>query len=269
MLAVTPQIAPAGLQDRFAAALLDPTLAPPPELRAWNGSDPVKRFAVYRNNVVSGLIDVLADTFSVTQTLVGDEFFRAMASLYVRNDPPRSRVLALYGKRLPDFIDEFEPAQSVPYLGDVARLEFARVRACHAADATPLDAAALSGALAGRSASEHAKLALHPSVSVLTSKFGVVSIWAAHQVDDVVDLSQVSVWEPEQALVVRKDLDVLVVPLGAGAARFTAALLGGADYGDAARAGLQIDPALDLAVVVGTLFRHGAIIGVRISGDQK
>ncbi|MBP8278840.1 MAG: putative DNA-binding domain-containing protein, partial [Propionivibrio sp.] len=39
-------------QTTFAAALLDPDLAPPNGLIAWNGSDPARRFAVYRNNVV-------------------------------------------------------------------------------------------------------------------------------------------------------------------------------------------------------------------------
>jgi hypothetical protein len=43
-------------------------------------------------------------------------------------------------KDFPDFIEQFEPASSVPYLADVARLEMLRVRAFHAADADPLTA---------------------------------------------------------------------------------------------------------------------------------
>ena len=47
-------------QTAFAAALLDPDLPPPDRLIAWNGSDPARRFAVYRNNVVVSLVDALA-----------------------------------------------------------------------------------------------------------------------------------------------------------------------------------------------------------------
>ncbi len=84
-------------QATFAAALLTPELPSPAGLRVWNGSDPAARLAVYRNNVVSSLIDAVADSFPVTQELVGEEFFRAMAAVFVRAHPPRSKVLTHYG----------------------------------------------------------------------------------------------------------------------------------------------------------------------------
>ena len=70
-------------QAQLALALLDPGAACPPGLRSWNGSDPGARFAVHRNNVVVSLIDALADGFPVTQELVGEAFFRAMARVHV------------------------------------------------------------------------------------------------------------------------------------------------------------------------------------------
>ena len=77
-------LAAVGSQAAFAAALLYPARPCPPGLHAWNGSDPAARLAVYRNNVVSSLIDALADTFPVVQQLVGEEFFRAMAGVFAR-----------------------------------------------------------------------------------------------------------------------------------------------------------------------------------------
>ena len=124
-------------QTAFAQALLDPERDCPSGLTTWNGSDPVMRFAVYRNNVMLSLIDALADTFPVTQELVGEEFFRVMAKHFVQAQPPRSRLLAFYGDSFADFVDSFAPAAPVPYLADVARLEMCRVRAYHAADVPP------------------------------------------------------------------------------------------------------------------------------------
>ena len=66
--------------------------------------------------------------------------------VFVREQPPRSPLLAIYGDEFADFIAAFEPARELPYLADVARLEAARTRAYHAADATPLDAGRLRGA---------------------------------------------------------------------------------------------------------------------------
>ena len=127
----------ADTQNAFACALLDAARAVPATIRGAARRRADRRFAVYRNNVVAGLIDALAQRFPVVCRLVGDEFFRAMARVYVTARPPTSPLMMLYGETFPDFIDEFAPAAALPYLGDVARLELARGRAYHAADAVP------------------------------------------------------------------------------------------------------------------------------------
>ncbi|NQD95269.1 DUF2063 domain-containing protein, partial [Pseudomonas sp. CrR25] len=134
--------------DDFAAALLDPQHPCPPDLTCWNGSAVEARFAVYRNNVFSSLVGALADSFPVVQQLVGEAFFGAMARVYVHRSPPRSPLLLHYGDDFPTFIEGFEPAGSLPYLADVARLERLRSRAYHAADSPSLDADAIARVLA-------------------------------------------------------------------------------------------------------------------------
>ena len=118
-------------------------LAPRPGARA-TGRNPGGRPSlgqttvhIYRNNVFASLTDALATRFPVCP-LVGDEFFRALAGVFVELSPPRSPVLMFYGDEFATFIDTFPPASSVPYLGDVARLEAGRTHAYHAADGEPL-----------------------------------------------------------------------------------------------------------------------------------
>ena len=195
-------------QQAFASALTDPAQPCPPGLRSWNQSDVAQRFSVYRNNVMVSLVDALADTFVVTQELVGPEFFRAMAQVFVQGHPPQTRVLAWYGAHFPDFIAGFEPAASVPYLSDVARLEMLRVRSYHAADATPLEAASLAQALADPAALEHLTLVLHPSVHVFASQHAVYSLWTAHQ--GVLAIEHVDTTRAEAVLIYRQGLDVLL-----------------------------------------------------------
>ncbi|RYY81157.1 MAG: DUF2063 domain-containing protein, partial [Comamonadaceae bacterium] len=164
----------------FASALLDPAASVPPGLRAWNGSDVARRFAVHRNNVVGALVRSLADNFPVVRALVGPEFFGAMAADFVRSQPPRSPVLALYGAGLPCFIATFMPARELPWLAGVARLEWARVEACHAADAPALDAAHAAVALAQPERTGELRPRLHPAARLVRSAHPVVSLWAAH-----------------------------------------------------------------------------------------
>ena len=258
-----------GRQAAFAATLLAPELPCPPGLRAWNGSDPAARLAVHRNNVVSSLVDALADAFPVTQALVGREFFRAMAAVFVRRYPPRSRVLAHYGDELPDFILGFDPAQPLPYLADVARLERARVCAYHAADVQPVATEAMRAALCGADDLADLRLTLHPSVSVLVSAFAIVSLWAAHQTDDDSDIAAVDPDEAESALVLRAGLDVVVILLPPGLDTFIAALRQGAGLAEAAARAADCAVGFDPGTALSLLLQHGAITSMRSAGRDR
>lgn len=244
-------------QHAFAAALLDPDLPSPTGLTAWNGSDPAQRFRVYRNNVIVSLIDALADTYAVTQQLVGEEFFRAMARLYAYAHPPQSRLLAFYGADFPDFIDGFPPAAGLPYLADVARLEYLRVVACHAADVPGVGGEAVAAALADQAALPTLGVTLQPALAVLASASAVVSLWAAHQ--GLLELSAVAPETPEIALILRPGLEVEVIQIPPAAGAFITALGSGSSLGGAAEAALTIDAGFDLVGTLGLLLQKSAI----------
>lgn len=252
----------ASTQAGFAAALLDPEVVCPIGLRAWNGSDPAKRFAVYRNNVVSSLIGALSDTFPVVQALVGVEFFRAMAGVFVRQSPPRSRVLVHYGHGFAEFIDSFEPAGSVPYLADVARLEMARVEAFHATDAAPLSSKAASVILSRADRVGELRMAVHPSVRLVPSSHAIVSVWAAHQGHG--DLAAVDLWSGETALVLRPHLDVLVLACDPGVAEFVLCLQRGCDFAESAATAAAVIPHFDLSAALALLMAHGALTSIHL-----
>jgi hypothetical protein len=252
-------------QAQLAEALLDPLLPCPQGLRAWNGSDPARRLAVYRNNVRVSLVDALADTFPVVRQLVGEDFFRAMAALFVREQPPRSRVLAHYGDALPGFIEGFAPADPVPYLADVARLEFARVLAYHAADDAPVQPDAVLHALASGERIGELRLRCHPSLWVRCSAHALVSIWAAHQHDD--GLASVDATQPEDALVLRSGLDVLVQRAPVGAVEFIQALHQGLSYAEAALAATARCPRFEPTATLALLFEHGALCAIHLSQE--
>ena len=173
----------ASSQSDFVAALLDPAATVPAGVTTMRGSPDAARFDVYRNNVMVSLITALEQKFPVSRKLVGDEFFKEMARGFIRQERPSSPLIFQYGDGFPEFIDGLEAARSVPYLGDVARLEVMWTRAYHAADATPLDIATIAGTdpevLVGSGV-----VAL-PSASLLRSDWPVGSIWEAHQHDPV------------------------------------------------------------------------------------
>ena len=251
-------------QPGFARALLDPSCPAPPGLRTWNGSSVERRFSVHRNNVVSSLIDVLASTFPVVAELLGEPFFRAMSAQFVRRHPPVGPVLALYGSEfaafIADFIARHEAAATLCYLADVARLEFARVQACHSADTVAVDRQVIDFALSSADQVANLTIGLHPSVAVVESPFAIVSIWAAHQGD--ANLQGVDPMQAQTAIVLRMGIDVLVLLCTAAAGEFTRSLQRGTSLGQSAAIATDLDNAFDLAEVLGLLFNHAAITSI-------
>ncbi|MEH6351901.1 HvfC/BufC N-terminal domain-containing protein [Pseudomonas sp. 3JA] len=239
-------------QCTFAAALLDPRKACPSGLLSANGADPQSRFAVYRNNVLSSLINALADNYPVVAQLVGEEFFRGMAGVYVQSAPPRSPVMNDYGDDFAGFIEHFEPAASVPYLADVARLERLHVQAWHAADAEPMAAERIVEVLSSATQTKHLKIGLHPSLRLLHSPFAVVTIWAAHQHETPVPFEAFSA---QNALVLRNGLEVQVFAINHAAHGFITALQQGLSLAAAIEASID----LDLEQTLAGLIRHSAI----------
>jgi hypothetical protein len=240
----------AELQGRFAAALRDAKSPAPVPSSA-------RRFGVYRNNVTAGILGVLEAHFGVVKQLVGEDFFRAMAFAYVAKEPPRSPILMLYGAGFPDFIAGFEPAADVPYLPDVARLEWLQHTAYHAADATPIGAAELAAvppdAIAGL------RFDLHPSLGLLASDYPVLSIWRMHQGGETARSGKLAA-AAEHALVIRPLLDVETHAIDAGLHDLAAALGAGMPLGAAAEHVLSNAPHLDLQSALATLISAGAVV---------
>lgn len=243
----------------FAAALLDPDPQLPAGLRTWNGSDPTLRFNVYRNNVLVSLIEALATTFPVTQELVGVQFFRAFARLYVRQSPPVSRILFEYGRDFPDFVAGFAPAGDLPYLADVARLEYSRVEAFHAADSGTIGADAFSRLLETPDRLMDLRVRLHPACRIVCSSHAVVSIWAAHQ--GQMPLESVALEQPEDALVFRPAHEARVLALPPGGAAFLGALADRRTLGEAATVAGD-EAGFDLAVNLRGLIGQALVAGL-------
>ena len=253
------------IQQTFAHALLTPDAACPEGVFSSNGADPASRFAVYRNNVHSSLINALAAAYPVARQLVGDEFFHAMAGLYVQGQPPTSPLISEYGSTLADFIQGFEPASTVPYLADIARLERLRVRAYHAADRQPLGQQDVVQHLQAQAQLGQLRMRLHPSLATLNSPYAIVAVWAAHQTDG--PIATLAPWHAQGALVSRQGLTVKVFAIDSGSVTFINSLNHGAGLEVAVAKALEVSDEFDLHQCLTLLISHDAITHLHL--EQK
>jgi hypothetical protein len=244
-----------GFERDVAEALLSADRAAAPD---WLDPEGAFRFRLYRNNLRHGLAGSLAEAFPVVRRLVGVPFFEAAAGVFIERQPPRDRMLAAFGGAFADFLSAFEPAQSVPYLADVARLERARIEALHAADAGPLDPASLSDLGAQIVA---ARFTPHPACRLVQSSHPVLSIWQAQTAPQP---SSVPLREgPEAVLITRPDLELQMVRLSMAGAAFAATLLQGNSAEDADAAASALDSCFDPTPAFRTLLDAGAFRALR------
>jgi hypothetical protein len=244
----------AELQQSFAATVLGLPVELPIGLRAATAARAESGLAVYRNNVMSGLIKAVAARFPVVRRLVGEDCFFESIRRFIVAEPPRSPLLLDYGDGFPQFLRRLGGDAGIcadaciGYIADVADLEIARGKAYHAADAASLPPQAFAAVPAQQLAG--LRVSLHPSVSLLQSRFPIVSVWHANQEAGDATLPQ---WRPEAALIARPALEVEVWNLPPGGFAFLTALSRGATMAEAAEAATHAAPDFDLAVNLSVL----------------
>ena len=112
------------VQRSFARALTGSRDADLFALISEEGINPVARFSIYHSNVISRLTAALSSSYPVVCDLVDRRFFDYAADTFIRQTLPASSCLNEYGEEFPSFLETFPPAAEIPYLSDVARLEW-------------------------------------------------------------------------------------------------------------------------------------------------
>lgn len=136
----------------------------------------VKRgLQAYQANGLALAERALTAAYPAVAQLIGADSFGPLAHHFWRQHPPARGDMAEWGSELAEFLEATEQLADEPFLGDVARIEWALHRAGMAADAVPdLPSFAVLGEACD------ATLVLSDGVAVLASRYPVVSLVNAH-----------------------------------------------------------------------------------------
>jgi hypothetical protein len=214
------------------------------------GPVPVARgLQAYRANAGAAAERALAATFPVVRALVGEASFAGLARAFWHAQPPARGDLGWLGAGLAGFIEGDPQLADVPWLADVARLEWLLARAEAAADA-PGTATERLGSLAVLSEHDPSELfiALAPGAAVLRSAWPVASLWRAHRADagpDAFDKARalVTARAAESVFACRPEWAVRVETVDDASARFLQSLVDGLDLATALARATRVDPA--------------------------
>ncbi len=234
------------LQIEFASAIFNPSGKGADFLQNLvdGNLSPKRQLDIYRNNVFGCLTDALKIAYPVIAKLVGVEFFEHLASEFVLKNPSKSGDLHDFGGELAQFIAEFPSAQTLVYLPDVARLEWACHQVFFSENHPPLQSERL--AVVPEDQHERLKFHLHPATRLIASPFPIHLIWETNQ-DDFKGDSAVNLNRGGVRLLVRRNnYQAVLQPLTEGKWSFLNSCLSGRDLSQASADAQKIDPHLDI-----------------------
>jgi len=231
------------IQDSLREAVLNGDFSSiRPLVRSEHGNID-KCLNVYRNNFLSSLSDFLASTYPVVKRIVGANFFRDLARRFTQTMPPHLPQLSAYGADFSLFLSTFEYVQQLPYLPDVARLEWARAEAYFAADSVPLDPNSLTAV--DPVDTINLCFVLHPATRLVTSQHAIYRIWEVNQTS-VRNVPRIELNVQESVLVTRPRYEVSTRKIGSGDHAFVAALEKKLSLGQANEIARATDESFDL-----------------------
>lgn len=252
----------AELQAGLAAALAGGDAALPD---GWLAPGAAVQLDIHRNHRTASLRAALAATFPVVGRLVGTAFFARLAADFVAAHPPGSPILAAYGAALPEFIEGYAPAAALPYLPDMARLEWLLNAAYHSAPAPALERHALAGL--PEAALSALGFELQPGLAYLDSRHEIDRIWRANQ---AAGEGRVTLGRAGARLEIRRlGADSAFAALTPGAFAFRRSLHAGAGLATAMGEGMAAEGGFDPGGALAGLFDDGLVVRLLPGGRAE
>ena len=168
------------LQLRFQDYLLRGSRAVEADVSGSERVPAAVRLGIYAYAYRSRLAEALGSNYPALQKLL-DADFAALAAEYVRTHDSPFFSIRYYGDDLAAFLSSHEDYAGAPLLAELARFEWAMGGVFDAADAAPLEEAALARVPPARWA--QLRFTFHPSVARLALHWNAPQVWQALSAD--------------------------------------------------------------------------------------
>jgi len=139
---------------------------------------PAQRLDLYAHMYFARLLDALHEDFPRVAAILGFERFREIARAYLARNPSAHPSLQYLGRHFPEFLNTaVEDIELLPFLADLARLEWTRLEVFDAPDAEPLQMEHLQAIPLDEWPG--LRFRLIPACQVLRSTWPVHELWTA------------------------------------------------------------------------------------------
>lgn len=202
---------------------------------------PSHNLLIYRNNIISNFTSVLTSTYPLVVKLLGEDYFNGLVKEYIQQYPCGSD-LENYGQYFADFILTIESLGKLPYLNEVATLEWLCHLAYYAAEMPEANLEILKSLSPDQYAD--LQLMLHPSCELKQFHYPILRIidLCHGKMHEEIHLSEGGV----NLLITRQNFEIRLIPLGIGEFRFLSAIKDNQSLDTALSEALASDPTFKL-----------------------
>lgn len=226
-----------------------------------NNLSPKQRLQIYRNNYYLSLIDCLQKTYITVIKIIGAECFTALAQQYIQHYPPTSGNVHNFGMHLAPLLVEHTLAQSLPYLYEVAQLDWAYHEIFHEIDCGLFDAMQLINITSHKY--NEIIFKINPSAKLFSFNFPIFNIWQiCHREDkqhEIINLAE----SGDKVLILKCQYEIFIDKLSNGEYAFINALYLRNSFARACEASLQIEPTMDIEKFLQKCISCGTIVGLQ------
>lgn len=225
-----------------------------------------RRLAAYRRGIFGNLCNALVTSYPVVANIVGLPFFREAARLYILSNPSRSGDLNDYGEGFAAFVGDYPHALELPYLADVARLDWLAQATRNAPERDATDLSILATIRAERYGD--LVFELDPAHARLDSDWPLHDIWRVNQPGYTGDM-EVDFARSSRVLLRREYGVVSVEPMDSAEAVFFDALANEMPLARAAAVALDEDAGFEFGAKLQDWIAKGLLHKARLAADTE
>ncbi len=175
-------------------------------LNPQGGQPGKKRLSVYADGYTARMHESLVEAYPAVQRIIGKKSFLKTSFRYAEAFPSHEYNLSMAGKHYAEFLSKSALSKKLPFLPDLARLEWRVAQSFHAFQEKPFDIKTLENLLPEDW--ENLSFEFQPSVALLASRWPILNIWNARKTPAkkiIIDL----VNRPQNLLIYKTGVKVL------------------------------------------------------------
>ncbi len=217
-----------------------------------------KQLRIYREQSIENLHRQMTRIFLICQRLLSPLEFKVACAQYFLSSPPNSIDPMAFAEGFPSYLEEYTTEQDLPYLADVATLDFGCYQSKQAMEANAVSSKVFTDLAPQQLANR--RVQLHPSCYWMASPYALYDVW--HRFNSSLPAKAGNFLKAQEIIIIRPKFTVEVHKIDPGFIKTLDSLDAGNTLNQALMEGGQVDPKFNAVAAIQFLIQNKIIISL-------